>query len=98
MTLRTRFAVLGLSTAAVLGTVLGTSAQADPDWPFPQDCEKRNYSQYMTWAGRTGWIDFTYDHTDDRINNYYRSTWRATGERVGSGPGKGWASCINLHQ
>ncbi|MFI6476973.1 hypothetical protein ACIBH1_03500 [Nonomuraea sp. NPDC050663] len=86
-----------LTTALVAaGSLLlvAQPASADPDWPFPNDCDRKNYSKYMSWGWRQGRVDFTYDHTDNGINNYYRSTWRDTGEKVGNG----WASCINIHQ
>ncbi|MEV4181718.1 hypothetical protein AB0J28_09765 [Streptosporangium canum] len=93
-----RRGLTGMLTTAVMaaGTMLllGQPAHADPDWPFRNDCDKKNYSKHMSWDWRQGRIDFTYDHTDNNIHNYYRSTWRETGEKVGNG----WASCINDNQ
>ncbi|MFI6297806.1 hypothetical protein ACIBEJ_39870 [Nonomuraea sp. NPDC050790] len=92
--MRVRSTLVAALMAAGTLAILTSPAQADPNWPFPNDCDQKNYSKYMSWGWRQGRIDFTYDHVDNNIHNFYRSTWRDTGEKVGNG----WASCVNPGQ
>ncbi|GGL93063.1 hypothetical protein GCM10010129_41010 [Streptomyces fumigatiscleroticus] len=90
--LTSAFGTLAMAAAAAL--LAASPAHADPDWPFPNDCEKHNYSAYVTWDGEGGMARFTYDHTDGQTHNFYRSTWENSGDPIGNG----WASCINTRQ
>ncbi|WP_394428148.1 hypothetical protein [Streptomyces sp. SGAir0957] len=89
-----RHAATALTTTVGALLLAVTPAHADPDWPFPNDCERHHYKAYVTWDGEGGMARFTYDHTDGGTKNFYRSTWENTGLEIGNG----WASCINTQQ
>ncbi|MFI0240304.1 hypothetical protein [Streptomyces sp. NPDC016845] len=90
--LRNAATALTATVGALLMAV--TPAHADPDWPFPNDCQRHNYKAYVTWDGEGGMARFTYDHTDGGTKNFYRSTWENSSLAIGNG----WASCINTEQ
>lgn len=94
--MRSELTRITTTLCAAAGAVLlaVTPAHADPDWPFPNSCERQNYREYVTWDGQGGWARFTYDHTDGGTKNFYHSTWENTGTAIGNG----WASCINVNQ